>query len=35
MRERIFARQKQLGWIPPDTELTPRPATLAGMEGHP
>ena len=23
-RERIFARQKELGWIPPNTKLTPR-----------
>ena len=22
-RERVFARQKQLGWIPADTKLTP------------
>ncbi len=31
MRERVFARQKELGWIPKDTELTPRPKTLAAM----
>lgn len=29
MREEVFARQKQLGWIPADTKLTPRPASLA------
>lgn len=28
LREKIFARQKELGWIPADTRLTPRPATL-------
>ena len=27
-RERVFARQKAMGWIPPDTKLTPRPDTL-------
>lgn len=35
MRERIFARQKQLGWIPGDTELTQRPATLAAWNSIP
>lgn len=35
MRERIYARQKQLGWIPGDTELTPRPDTLAGWKDIP
>ena len=25
-RERVFARQKELGWIPADTQLTPRDA---------
>ena len=24
-RERVIARQKELGWIPRDAELTPRP----------
>jgi arylsulfatase A-like enzyme len=28
MRERIYQRQKALGWIPADTELTPRPTTI-------
>ena len=28
LREEIFARQKALGWIPPDTELTPRDKTM-------
>jgi arylsulfatase len=35
MRERIFARQKELGWIPADTELTPRPESLASWESIP
>ena len=35
MRERIFARQKELGWIPPETELTPRPETLASWDSIP
>jgi arylsulfatase A-like enzyme len=29
LREEIFARQKQLGWIPADAELTPRDKTMA------
>ena len=24
-RDRVFQRQKEIGWIPPDTKLTPRP----------
>ncbi|WP_043612831.1 arylsulfatase [Ensifer sp. ZNC0028] len=35
MREHVFARQKQLGWIPQNTELTPRPETLAGWQDIP
>ena len=35
MRERVFARQKELGWIPQNTELTPRPETLAGWQDIP
>lgn len=35
MRERVFARQKKLGWIPESTELTPRPDTLTGWENIP
>ena len=35
MRERIFARQKALGWIPPDTQLTSRPATLPAWKDIP
>lgn len=31
-RERAFARQKQLGWIPQDTVLTPRPASLPAWD---
>lgn len=34
-RERTFARQKQLGWIPQDAQLTPRPATLASWDSIP
>ena len=28
LREEIFARQKKLGWIPADTELTARDKTM-------
>lgn len=35
MRERVFAKQKELGWIPPNTQLTPRPATLPAWEDIP
>lgn len=35
MRERVFARQKELGWVPKDTELTPRPKTLAAWADIP
>jgi len=34
-RERVFARQKQMGWIPKDTQLTPRSATLASWDSIP
>jgi arylsulfatase len=34
-RERAFARQKQLGWIPQNAQLTPRPATLASWDSIP
>lgn len=34
-RERVFARQKQLGVIPPQTELTPRDKALASWESIP
>lgn len=34
-RERVFARQKAMGWIPGTTELTPRPETLAGWDSIP
>ena len=30
-RERVFARQKQLGWIPADTKLTPRAESMASL----
>ncbi len=35
LREEIFARQKSLGWIPSDTKLTTRPATLAAWDEIP
>jgi arylsulfatase A-like enzyme len=34
-RERVFARQKQMGWIPKDAQLTPRPATLDSWDSIP
>ncbi|WP_373652159.1 arylsulfatase [Schlesneria sp. DSM 10557] len=34
-RERVFARQKELGWIPQDARLTPRPETLAAWDSIP
>jgi arylsulfatase A-like enzyme len=34
-RERTFARQKQMGWIPADAQLTPRPETLASWDSIP
>ncbi|WP_083241450.1 arylsulfatase [Methyloceanibacter stevinii] len=35
MRDEIFARQKKLGWIPENTDLTPRPDTLAAWSDVP
>ncbi|MCV9937352.1 arylsulfatase [Boseaceae bacterium BT-24-1] len=35
MREQVFARQKEIGWIPKDTNLTPRPDSLAGWASIP
>jgi arylsulfatase A-like enzyme len=35
MRERIFRRQQQLGWIPPDAKLTPRAATMPAWDSIP
>lgn len=35
MREEVFARQKALGWVPPGTKLTPRPASLAAWADIP
>ena len=35
LREEIFARQKQLGWIPPNTELTPRDPTMPAWDSIP
>ena len=34
-RERVFARQKQLGWIPADTKLTPRADSMASWDSIP
>ena len=34
-RERVFDRAKEMGWIPPDAELTPRDPTDAGLGRHP
>ena len=35
MRERIFQRQKDLGWIPADTRLTPRADTMPAWDSIP
>ncbi len=35
LRETIFARQKELGWTPSDTVLTPRPDSLAAWDTIP
>lgn len=35
LREEIFARQKELGVIPPETELTKRPAEIPAWEDMP
>ena len=34
-RERVFQRQKELGWIPADSKLTERPDTLASWDSIP
>ncbi len=34
-RTRVFSKQKALGWIPHNTQLTPRPATMASWESIP
>ena len=34
-RERVFKRQKDIGWIPPDTKLTPRADTMASWDSIP
>ena len=34
-RERVFTRQKEIGWIPPDTKLTPRADTMASWDSIP
>jgi len=34
-RERTFARAKAKGWIPQNTQLTPRPASMASWESIP
>ncbi len=35
LREEVFARQKALGWIPADTELTPRDPTMPAWDSIP
>jgi arylsulfatase len=35
LREEVFARQKMLGWIPANAELTPRDATMAAWSDIP
>ena len=35
LRERIFKRQKELGWIPADAKLTPRAESMAGWDSIP
>jgi arylsulfatase len=35
LRERTFERQKELGWIPADTKLTPRAETMAAWDSIP
>ena len=35
LRERTFARQKALGWIPADTQLTPRAASMTAWDSIP
>ena len=35
MRERIFKRQKELGWIPADTKLTPRAGSMPSWDSIP
>jgi arylsulfatase len=35
LRERTFTRQKALGWIPPDTQLTPRAASMVAWDSIP
>ncbi len=34
-RERVFARAKAQGWIPKNTQLTPRPASMASWDSIP
>ena len=31
----MFKRQKDIGWIPPDTKLTPRADTMAAWDSIP
>ena len=35
MRERTFKRQKELGWIPANARLTPRPESMPGWDNIP
>ena len=35
LRERVFKRQKELGWIPADAKLTPRAESMSGWDSIP
>ena len=35
LRERVFKRQKEMGWIPADAKLTPRAESMAGWDSIP
>ncbi len=35
LRERVFKRQQELGWIPADAKLTPRTESMAGWDSIP
>jgi len=35
LQQRVFARQKEMGWIPENAQLSPRPETLPGWDTIP
>lgn len=35
LQQRVFARQKEMGWIPESAQLSPRPATMPAWEDIP